>query len=101
MFSQRRSMSLILQRHTLRQTNLPHKLFFHLLVALWVGLFAVCSQAQSALPEQALKELQKLPRSAQNAVKQLAALNELPSPQWKMHPADVAHGEAVNLNDSA
>ena len=94
-------MSSTLQRDTLRQTNLPHKLFSHLLVALWVGLFAVCSQAQSALPEQALKELQKLPRSAQNAVKQLAALNELPSPQWKTHPADVAHGEAVNLDDSA
>ncbi len=66
-----------------------------------VGLFAVCSQAQSALPERALKELEKLPPSAQTAIKQLAALDELPSPQWRVHSADIAHGEAPNLDDSS
>jgi alpha-mannosidase len=66
-----------------------------------MGLAVACVQAQNVLPERALKELQKLPVSAQNAVKQLAALNELPEPQWKMHPSDIAHGEAPNLDDSA
>ena len=94
-------MSSTLQRDTLRPTILSHKLFFHLLVMLWVGLFAVCSQAQSALPERALKELEKLPPSAQTAIKQLAALDELPSPQWRVHSADIAHGEAPNLDDSS
>ena len=56
--------------------------------------------AQSELPERALKELQKLPPNVQNTVKQLAALGELPPPQWRVHSADIAHGEATDLDDS-
>ena len=94
-------MPFLLQRRTLKSARLREKLSFYFLIAVLMGLSAAYLQAQSVLPERALKELQKLPPSAQNAVKQLAVLNELPSPQWKMHPSDVAHGEAVNLDDSA
>ena len=65
--------------------------------------FAVCagvSLAQSELPKRALEELEKLPPNVQNTVKQLALLGELPPPQWKMHAADMAHGEATDLDDS-
>jgi len=94
-------MSSVLYRDTLTHPPLPRKMFFHLLVVLWMGLCVICSQAQSALPERALKELEKLPPGVQNAVKQLAALNQLPDPRWKMHATDLAHGEAVTLDDSA
>src|SRR5579863_5735782 len=99
-FSERRSMSSTLQRHSLRQGVL-HYSFSLLLMVIFVGPLSGYSYAQDVLPERAMKELQKLPSSAQTAIKQLASLNELPSPQWKMHAADIAHGEAVDLDDSS
>jgi alpha-mannosidase len=93
-------MALMLPRSVLRQMHFFAIFSSCLLLSLLVGLFPVYSHAQSELPERALKELQQLPPAAQTAVRQLAALGELPPPQWKMHSADIAHGEAVNLDDS-
>lgn len=41
-----------------------------------------------------------LPSAARAVVSRLASLATLPEGPWKMHLGDVAHGEAVNLDDS-
>ena len=57
--------------------------------------------AQSELPQEAKEELtKKLPSGAQAVVQQLFALGSLPQPQWRIHPADIPHGEALDLDDS-
>ena len=41
-----------------------------------------------------------LPVGTAPVIDRLASLNSLPAGTWKMHAGDVAHGEAVNLDDS-
>ncbi len=66
------------------------------------GMLIVSSTllAQNQLPEEARAELKKLPPHAQAVIPQLFALDWLSQPQWKMHVADMPHGEAVALDDS-
>jgi alpha-mannosidase len=40
-----------------------------------------------------------LPAEAQSVVERLSTLSELPDAGWKMHSGDLAHGEAIELND--
>ena len=56
--------------------------------------------AQNELPDEAKQELKKLPPAAQAVIPKLFALDWLPQPQWKMHAANLPHGEAIDLNDS-
>ena len=42
-----------------------------------------------------------LPPDARAVIDRLSSLSQLPSATWKMHAGDVAHGEEVNLDDSA
>src|SRR5208283_831590 len=80
----------------LRQLALP--LF---LTVLGIVLFPRALPAQSELPQEAKDELaKKLPAGAQTVVQQLFALGTLPQPQWRIHPADIPHGEAADLDDS-
>ena len=62
---------------------------------MWTGSAA----AQDA--EQAAQYADKLPQPSKNVIARLSALRELPDRQWKIHPGDLAHGEAVNLDDSS
>lgn len=41
-----------------------------------------------------------LPEQSKNVITRLTLLGELPDGQWKMHAGDVAHGEAVDLDES-
>ena len=67
------------------------------------GILLLVSPAVFAqtLPEQAQQELEKLPIKTQNVIRQLSTLDRLPQPQWRIHPADMPHGEAVDLDDSS
>jgi len=47
------------------------------------------------------KAIATLPGSSQTVIARLAALNSLPEGTWRMHAGDLAHGEAVGLDDSA
>ena len=58
-------------------------------------------RAQNQLPEEARGELKKFPARTQAVIPQLFALDWLPQPQWKMHVANLPHGETVDLDDSA
>src|SRR3984885_11210578 len=69
----------------------------------WIALFTValvlsCFAAASAHPQSAQSARQPS-TSPQHAIAQLAALNELPAAEWRYHVGDVAHGEAVDLDD--
>ena len=44
---------------------------------------------------------QLLPPDSRVVAERLAGLRELPAGTWKLHVGDVAHGEDVNLDDSA
>ena len=58
----------------------------------------------SAISIQAQQEfdtaLNKLAPATQSVVKSLSQLDRLPAPQWRTHIADMAHGEALELDDS-
>jgi alpha-mannosidase len=64
-------------------------------------LSALPLRAQNQLPEQARGELKKFPARTQVVIPQLFALDWLPQPQWKMHVANLPHGETVELDDHA
>ena len=61
-------------------------------------LFAGRGAAQTA--EQAAQVVAALPAATHAVVDRLTSLHELPDAGWKMHVGDLAHGEAVNLDDS-
>jgi alpha-mannosidase len=63
-------------------------------------LFAPPLFAQNELPDEAKQELKKLPPEAQAVIPKLFALDWLPQPHWKMHVANIPHGEAMELDDS-
>ena len=46
------------------------------------------------------KIMQPLPAEARDVVTRLAGFNELPATEWRYHAGDLAHGEAVGLDDS-
>ena len=62
-------------------------------------LAAVTAQAQSA--EEAARFVSKLSNQSQAAIQRLSSLNALPADGWKTHAGDLAHGEALDLDDSS
>jgi alpha-mannosidase len=62
-------------------------------------LFSCCAQAQSA--EEAAKIAASLKPEAQTVIARLSAISNLPGGTWKMHSGDLAHGEAVKLDESS
>src|SRR3954466_10641058 len=74
---------------------------------LTIALFAVFGAtlltpaAATQDPEQAAKIADKLPQPSKDVIARLSELSELPEGHWKMHSGDLAHGEAVNTDDSA
>ncbi len=62
-------------------------------------LISAGAQAQSA--EEAAKIAANLQPESQAVIARLSGLPSLPDGTWKMHSGDLAHGEAVNLDDSA
>jgi alpha-mannosidase len=61
-------------------------------------LFAGRATAQSAAD--ATKIAAALPAESQTVISRLSSLRELPDGAWKLHAGDLAHGEAVNLDES-
>jgi alpha-mannosidase len=61
-------------------------------------LFASRITAQSAAD--AAKIAATLPAASRAVIERLSGLRELPDGAWKLHAGDLAHGEAVNLDES-
>jgi len=70
-------------------------------VALAFGFLFLSSQPSLA-QNVALRDkiVAALPAGAQTVVARLNSLSELPDGQWKMHTGDMAHGEAIGLDES-
>ncbi len=66
-----------------------------------VALSAWQVAAQDAKQVSEIVEHAKLPQASSDVLQRLTTLRELPDGQWKTHSGDVAHGEAVNLDESS
>jgi alpha-mannosidase len=63
-----------------------------------IVLFTGRATAQSAA--QAAQIAATLPAESRAVIERLSGLRELPDGAWKLHAGDLAHGEAVNLDES-
>jgi alpha-mannosidase len=72
--------------------------FASLVVVAAAAFFAGRAVAQSAAD--AAKIAASLPAGAQTVIDRLSSLRELPDAAWKLHSGDLAHGEALNLDES-
>ncbi|MFZ0393936.1 MAG: glycoside hydrolase family 38 C-terminal domain-containing protein [Terracidiphilus sp.] len=75
-------------------------------VVFGAGLSAVKAAAQTEVERarvaaQVARVAGKLPAESQEVITRLTLLGHLPDGAWKTHGGDLAHGEAVNLDDSA
>jgi alpha-mannosidase len=72
--------------------------------AILLALVVVAGPRASAQNNEAVRNMAapgtKLDASAQAVIARLGTLKELPDGQWKMHAGDLAHGEALKLNES-
>jgi alpha-mannosidase len=71
------------------------------LIALSLIFGATLLPAQNAKQVKEIVEHSTLPQVSSDVLERLTTLRELPDGQWRMHPGDLAHGEAVNLDDSS
>jgi len=81
-----------------RRLNLPFALAC--LVAL-CGLVVSTAPVHAQSAEDAAKIDATLPQQSQTVIARLSALHELPDGTWKMHSGDLAHGEAVGVDESS
>jgi len=64
-----------------------------------LGALVFAGEASAQTPEEAAKIAANLPAASQAVIARLSTLRELPDSVWKMHGGDMAHGEAVNLDE--
>ena len=65
------------------------------------GILFLSSHAQAQSAEEAAKIAAGLKPESQVVIARLSALSNLPDGKWKMHSGDLAHGEAVPLDESS
>ncbi|MDR3725956.1 MAG: glycoside hydrolase family 38 C-terminal domain-containing protein [Terracidiphilus sp.] len=75
------------------------RVFACLFALLGALVFAGVATAQTAV--EAAKIAVNLPAASQAVIARLTTLRELPDGVWKMHGGDLAHGEAVSLDEGA
>ncbi|MGA3012306.1 MAG: glycoside hydrolase family 38 C-terminal domain-containing protein [Terracidiphilus sp.] len=82
--------------------NSTLKLRFVHLVSLVVvaGTILLAGRAVAQSSADAAKIAASLPADTHAVIDRLSALRELPDAAWKMHSGDLAHGEALNLDES-
>jgi alpha-mannosidase len=69
------------------------------ILALPLILLTASAEAQS--PKDVAQLVQSLPPESQAVVERLASFDTLPAAEWHYHAGDLAHGEAVDLDDSS
>lgn len=76
-------------------------LFSFLALCALAGFGVSCPVRSNAqAPAQVAEIDAKLPEASRAVIERLSKLYELPDGTWRMHVGDLAHGEAVNLDDS-
>src|ERR1700742_1784673 len=68
---------------------------------IFLGALASTAYAHAQSAEQTAKIVADLKPEAQSVIARLSKLSQLPDGKWKMHSGDLAHGEAVKLDDSS
>jgi alpha-mannosidase len=63
-------------------------------------LFLFATQAPAQSVEEAARIASTLSNQSQTTIQRLSSLDALPADGWKMHVGDLAHGEAIDLDDS-
>ena len=73
---------------------------FFVLLAVFAGVVFFASRATAEHGRMGAKAA-SLPAQSQAVIDRLSSLRALPDGAWKMHSGDLAHGEAVNLDESS
>ena len=87
-------------------TKLCFRISALLLVAAAIPQLHVRATAQTAVEAakvaaEVARVAGNLPPESRAVIQRLISLRELPVVAWKMHPGDLAHGEAVNVDESS
>jgi len=69
--------------------------------AIFSFLLAIAVPARAQSAEEAAHLANTLSSQSQTVIQRLSTLDALPADGWKTHPGDVAHGEALDLDDSS
>ncbi|MGD0292756.1 MAG: glycoside hydrolase family 38 C-terminal domain-containing protein [Terracidiphilus sp.] len=80
--------------------NLRFVRFASLAIAAVAALFAGPDRMEAQTAAQAAQIAASLPSDTRAVIDRLSSLRELPDGAWKLHTGDLAHGEAVNLDES-
>ena len=70
------------------------------LMLLFTGALLLTGRLGAQNAAGASKIAASLPPESRAVIERLSSLHELPDGVWKTHPGDLAHGEAVNLDES-
>jgi alpha-mannosidase len=81
-----------------RCTCAPHR---YIVVAILAALLFAVSDAAAPSQSATEKSVQTLSIRTQTTVKELSSLVSLPADDWRFHAGDIAHGEAIELDDSS
>ena len=80
--------------------SLIHSRFCPCAALLAAAILLLHPQLRAQSPSEAEKLAAGLPPESRAVLDHLASLDELPDGVWKMHSGDLAHGEAVHLDES-
>ncbi len=82
--------------------NSSSKVRFFVLVSLLLfgGAFFAAQPAAGQPGSEVERVAATLPAQSRTVVERLISLSQLPAGTWKMHSGDLAHGEAVNLDEN-
>ena len=69
-------------------------------LAVFASVTLLVGRAMAQTAAQAAQIAATLPADARAVIDRLSSLRELPDRAWKLHSGDLAHGEAVNLDES-
>ena len=69
-------------------------------VAAFIGASLLAGRAEAQTTADAAKIAAALPSDAQAVIERLSSLGELSDGTWKMQAGDLAHGDALNLDES-
>ena len=68
-------------------------------LVLALAFFAARTAAGQVVVSESQRVAAQLPAPSRAVVERLLSLGELPAGTWKMHAGDLAHGEAVSLDE--
>ena len=69
-------------------------------LAVLAGATLCASRVGAQSAAEAARIAANLEPASRAVIERLSSLRELPDGAWKVHSSDLAHGEAVNLNES-